>query len=176
MVRTRGGARHDYRVLRVGEDTFADPRDGTEHSRVVIEAHDWCNVVPLTGDGHAVLVRQFRFGTGEISLEIPGGVVDEGEEPAAAALRELEEETGYRAGVLLPLGTYSPNPAHFTNRVHAFVALDCAPLHDGRPEAGEDLGVEIVPRAALADLVREGRITHSLMISSLYLAHLRGHI
>src|SRR5262245_49723816 len=111
--RVRVGERRDPRLLTVGEDVLADPRDGSEHARVVIDSRDWCNVVPITAGGDVVLVKQFRFGSREVSLELPGGIVDDGEDPAASAARELEEETGYRAGRIVRLGTYRPNPAHF---------------------------------------------------------------
>jgi 8-oxo-dGTP pyrophosphatase MutT (NUDIX family) len=170
------GERRDHHVLRVGEDVFADPRDGQERSRVIIDADDWCNVVPITRAGDVVLVRQFRFGSGSVSLELPGGVVDGGEDAAATAARELEEETGYRAARILPLGTYSPNPAHFTNRVHAFVALDCEPVHDGHPDSGEDLRVEVVPRAKVKELAAAGEIDHALILSTVALAVLKGYL
>ncbi|MBI2983985.1 MAG: NUDIX hydrolase, partial [Chloroflexi bacterium] len=104
--RVRTGERRDFKILRIGQDVFADPRDGQEHPRVIIEADDWANVLPITRSGEVVMVKQFRFGSQEVSLELPGGVVDPGEEPAASVARELEEETGYRAGRVLPLGVY----------------------------------------------------------------------
>lgn len=174
--RVRTGERRDFQILRIGEDHFADPRDGRDHARVIIEADDWANVLPLTRSGDVVLVKQFRFGSGEVSLELPGGVIDPGEEPAASVARELEEETGYRAGRILPLGVYRPNPAHFTNRVHAFVALDCEAVHDGTPDHGEDLTIEVVPRDAVAALARDGRITHALILATLHLATLQGYL
>lgn len=170
------GERTDYQIMRVGEDVFADPRDGEERRRVIIEADDWANVLPLTRSGDVVLVKQFRFGSNAVSLELPGGVVDHGEDPATTVARELEEETGYRAGRVLPLGVYSPNPAHFTNKVHAFVALDCDAVHDGTPDHGEDLSVELVPRATVPALVRDGRITHALILATLNLAALKGYL
>ncbi len=172
----RRGERKDFQILSVGEDTFADPRDGEERARVVIEADDWANVLPLARSGEVVLVKQFRFGSREVSLELPGGVVDAGEEPAATVARELEEETGYRAGRVVRLGTYRPNPAHFTNRVHAFVALDCEAVHDGTPDHGEDVSVEVVPKARMRALAAEGRITHALILATLHLATLEGYL
>src|ERR671921_325709 len=91
----------DHRVLKIRVDRLINPKDGVEHPRVVIEAPDWVNVIPVTEDGRVVMVRQYRFGIAENTLEVPGGMVDPGEEPARAAARELEEETGYRAASLV---------------------------------------------------------------------------
>jgi 8-oxo-dGTP pyrophosphatase MutT (NUDIX family) len=174
--RVRKGERADHQVLRIGEDVFADPRDGVERSRVIIEADDWANVVPITTDGDVVLVKQFRFGTRKVSLELPGGAVDRGEDPAATVARELEEETGYRAGRVVRLGAYDSNPAHFTNRVHAFVALDCVAVHDGTPDHSEDVVVEVVPKDRVRSLARDGAITHALMLATIDLAILNGYL
>lgn len=172
----RKGERTDHQILRVGEDVFTDPRDGEEHRRVIIEADEWANVLPLTPSGMVVLVKQFRFGTRRVSLELPGGVIDHGEDPARAVARELEEETGYRAGRVVRLGAYDANPAHFTNRVHAFVALDCEPVHDGTPDQGEDVAVELVPKHRVRELVRDGTITHALIVATVGLAVLEGYL
>ena len=83
---------------------------------------DWVNVVPITAAGRVVMIRQYRHGTGEIGLEIPGGVIDPGEEPLAAARRELREETGYGASELAAIGQVAPNPALQDNRCYSFVA------------------------------------------------------
>ena len=172
--RVRAEDKRNYQVLRVGEEVFADPRSGEERERVIIEADDWCNVVAITRDDRVVMVKQFRFGTREISLEFPGGVVDDGETPEASVARELEEETGYTAGRIEPLGTYSPNPAHFTNRVHAYVAFECLPVHDGKPDEGEDLRIELVPRASVTRLAAEGRIANAMHIATAALAAFKG--
>lgn len=155
------------------EDVFRDPRDGSEQKRAIIEAEEWCNVLPLAPDGRAILVTQYRFGSGQTSLEIPGGIVEPAETPAAAAVRELEEETGYRAEQLVPLGWVWANPAHFTNRVHFFVGLGCERVHAGRPEGGEDLAVELRGYEELAGLVREGAITHPFSVCALHFESLR---
>ena len=174
--RVRRGEREDHQILRIGEDTFADPRNGEERDRVIIEADDWAHVLPLTRDGRVVLVKQFRFGSQEISLELPGGVVDPGEQPADAVARELEEETGFRAGRVVPLGRFRPNPAHFTNTVHTFVALDCEQVHDGKPDSGEDVKVELATKEEVRKLTREGKITHALILATVGLAILEGYV
>lgn len=157
----------DYRIFRTRTLDVADPRNDQPYVRTVIDAPDWCNVIPVTRANEVVLIRQFRFGTWSNQLEIPGGMLDEGEDPATAAARELEEETGYRAARLEALGVCHPNPAVFGNRLHTFLALDCERAHAGRQDTSEDIRVELVPRAELRRLVREGAITHALVLAAL---------
>jgi 8-oxo-dGTP pyrophosphatase MutT (NUDIX family) len=169
------GEEQDLTILRIREDTFSDPRDGSPHPRVVITAPDWVNVIALTREGQALLVRQFRFGVETDTLEIPGGMVDKGEEPAGAAARELEEETGFCASELVFLGAVHPNPALQSNRCHSYLALGCEKKsHPRAQDAGEDIEVVLVPASALQRLVRDGTITHALVVNAIYFAELAG--
>jgi 8-oxo-dGTP pyrophosphatase MutT (NUDIX family) len=172
-LRLRQGLEHDYRVLKVREDRWADPRSGQEHPRVLVDCADWVNVIAVTPEEQLVLVRQFRFGTQAVTLEIPGGMVDPGEDPAAAAVRELEEETGYVPGRVVPLSSVHPNPALQPNQCFSYLALDCVKRHEGRQDAGEDIAVELHPRADLPRLILEGHITHSLVVVAFFLERLR---
>ena len=107
---------------------------GEEREALVLAAPDWVNVVPLLPDGRVVMVRQWRFGIAAPTLEIPGGIVDPGETPLAAAARELREETGYRAGTLRALGEVTPNPAILANRCATFLATGLE--LEGVPQSG----------------------------------------
>ncbi len=158
------GPATDYHVLKVREVKVADPRDGTEHPRVLIEAPDWVNIIPVTREGKVVLIRQFRFGVWDETLEIPGGMTEPGEAPEVSAARELEEETGYRPGRVVALGSCHPNPALQANRTWSFLAEDCVRVGLPHPDAAEDIAVELVDRDRLPGLVREGAITHSLVL------------
>jgi ADP-ribose pyrophosphatase len=171
--RLRRGLEHDYQILKVRRDIFADPRTGNEHPRVFIDTPEWVNVVAVTPEDQLILIRQYRFGIEATTLEIPGGLVEPGEEPAAAAARELEEETGYVPGRLVALGSVHPNPALQGNRCHSFLALDCVKQHEGRQDHGEDIIVELRPHAEVPRLVLEGHITHSLVVVAFFLEHLR---
>ena len=169
----RRGDERDLTILRIREDLLADPR-GRTHRRVVIAAPDWVNVLALTPEGEAVLVRQFRAGIHADTLEFPGGMVDPGETPAEAAARELEEETGFVAARWTALGACHPNPGIQENRLHTFLAHDCRRAAAPRPEPGEDIRVELVPAASLRARVASGEITHALVLASMCQATVRG--
>jgi 8-oxo-dGTP pyrophosphatase MutT (NUDIX family) len=154
----------DFNILKIREDRVSNPHDGSIHRRVVIEAPDWVNIIPLTVDDQVVMIRQFRFGIGASTLEIPGGMVERGEDPQTAALRELEEETGYRADRVIALGKCHPNPAIQTNRCHSFLALGCRQVHQGMPDTGEEIQVELHPKASIPNLIRNEEITHALVL------------
>lgn len=159
---------HDCAVFSVTRLISRSPRDGGEHAFFRIDAADWVNVVPITTAGDLVLIRQYRHGAGEVTLEIPGGMVDPGETPSAAAARELLEETGYRAAELGEIGCSNPNPALFGNHLRTFVARGCERLDEVRNEGNEETAVELVSRADVPRLVREGRIDHALVLAGLY--------
>ena len=96
---------------------------------IVLDAPDWVIVIPELGD-FFLMVEQWRHGANQICKEFPGGVIDKGESPEAAALRELQEETGYKPKKLSKLGSMSPNPAIMSNKVHFFLAEDLTLLKD----------------------------------------------
>ena len=144
------------------------PTSGAEHDFFCIESASWVNVIPVTEDERVVMVRQFRHGSQSLTLEIPGGMVDPGEAPAAAALRELREETGYAASRVIAVGDVNPNPALFGNRLHTFVAPGAVRVGEVMNHGAEETGVELVPLAGIPALVRAGAIDHALVLAGLY--------
>lgn len=160
----------DYTVFRVRRDQCRSPLTGRTHPFYVIESNDWVNVIPITPEGRLVCVEQYRHGTDEVTLEVPGGVIDaEDASPAAAARREMVEETGYDTGVLVSLGAVAPNPAIQNNRCHSFLALDARPCRPQHLDATEHLVVRLVDPAEVPALVAAGRISHALVVVAFYL-------
>ncbi|HEU4596706.1 MAG TPA: NUDIX hydrolase [Pyrinomonadaceae bacterium] len=158
----------DCRVFRVRRDRSENPRGGLVHDFYVIEAPDWINVVPLTSAGEVVLIEQYRHGAEEVSLEIPGGMVDEGESPHEAAGRELLEETGYEASEIIYLGKTRPNPAIQDNWIHTFLARGVEFRHEPTFDTTEHTVVRLVPLERIPSLIADGKINHSLVVVGFY--------
>ncbi len=112
-------------------DLYESKRRAKNHKEGIfhlLDAPDWANVVPVLRDERGrscfLMVRQYRHGISRTTVEFPAGLIEAGEDPEAAAKRELLEETGYRPGSLEPIGTINPNPAFMNNRCHTFLAED----------------------------------------------------
>ncbi len=154
-------------LLRPRIDTMRNPRTGEALERLVLEAPTWVNVVPITSAEMLVCVRQFRFGTATLELEIPAGLVDPGESHREAAERELSEETGHTSTRWSYLGASAPNPAFLDNLCHHWLADDAVATGEQQLDRGEDLSVELIPLAAAPGLVAAGVLRHALVISAL---------
>jgi ADP-ribose pyrophosphatase len=157
-----------YRVFAVRTDTARSPRTGKEHDFYVIESVDWVNVIPLTPDDQVVMVRQYRHGTRQISLEIPGGLVNPRDTPLDTAHKELLEETGYQAEEVTLIGTAHPQPAVFNNRHLTFLATRMRKTAALDLDEGEDIEVVLVPLSEIPRLIREGEITNAMVILAFY--------
>ena len=170
IQKLRGRRAHliaDHGVFKVERLVYEEtplPRD-----IYVFACPDWCNVIAETPEGELVFIWQYRFGTDALSLEIPGGVIDPGEEPLAAARRELLEETGYEAESFELVSVVEPNPALQGNRCFTYLARGARPTGKTAFDDMEDLETLLVPKSELADLLDDREITHSLVVVAIEL-------
>lgn len=159
----------DYRIFKARADTTRSPRTGKEHTFFVLEAPDWINVIPITPQGKVVMIHQFRHGNKEITLEIPGGMMDlEDPSPAETARRELLEETGYEVDDIIHIGSVAPNPAFLDNQLHTFLATNARWKQTPQFDGAEDIAVEEIDLAEIPHLIATGRITHALVVAAFY--------
>lgn len=156
----------EHSIFNLTRTERRSPTSGRTHHYLRLEAPDWVNVVAFTADGEMLLVEQYRHGTDAVTLEIPGGAVDPGETPAAAAVRELEEETGFRVGRCVEIGRVDPNPAFQTNACWTFVAFDCTPDGHAQPDPSEEIAVRRIPLERFTALIDDGTIRHALVIAA----------
>ena len=158
----------DCRVFNLFEATSVSPETSAEHQFYYMETGDWVNVVPVTPQNELVCIRQFRHGNEEITIEIPGGMVDPGEDPIVAAARECLEETGFEATELVSLGVLAPNPALFGNRLHTFVAPNVRRVADISNTATEQTEVQLIPMTQVSEFLVSGEIDHALVAATLW--------
>lgn len=156
---------HSLFSLHVSDRTSAR---GARGEFLVLEAPDWVNVVAVTrnGDGEDcfLMVRQFRHGAQMITTEFPAGLIEPGEDPMAAARRELEEETGYRAGKMTLIGKVSPNPAFMNNWCSTYLAEDLVQAGGKSLDELEELDVTEVPLRLFRERMGTGEYVNSLVI------------
>lgn len=133
---------------------------------IVMDAPDWVIVIPEL-NGNFLMVKQWRHGNKSLSIEFPGGVINEGEKPEDAAKREMEEETGYKAKKMIYLGSANPNPALMRNRVHFFAALDLESTHIQHLDDDEFVEYLQIPCDEVYEKIGSEEYPHALMMSAL---------
>jgi ADP-ribose pyrophosphatase len=158
----------DLVILQAKFDTFEHPVTGKPLEATVLVGSPWCNVVAITPDEQLVMVRQFRFGVRAVTLEIPGGLVDPGEDHSVTAPRELREETGYTSDSWTYLGNIYQNPGLQTQLCHLWLAINAA--HTGRAgehDSTEHIAVDLMSKDDVRAAVFDGRIRHPHAIVAL---------
>lgn len=135
---------------------------------IIFEFRAWANILAITKNQEVVLIRQYRHGVQEVLWEIPGGVVEDGEDPTEGVRRELLEETGYTAAQFIQVAKVYPNPAFQTNTMYCFLALDAEKVTGQSLDDGEDIDVQLVPVDQLVPMIKNGEFPHALQVAAVF--------
>jgi len=157
----------EYKIFTLYRHELVDIQGRQLHDAFTFAMRDWVSIVPVANDGRFVFVRQYRHGIDAPTLEVPGGLIDEGQTAAEAAMRELREETGYGGGRMARLGATRPNPALQDNWHHMFLLAGAEHLSDPHFDHGEYCEVVLLTRAEIRNCIRNGDITHALVLLAL---------
>ena len=153
------------RIIKVRVDSVT-LSGGRESTREVVEHEPAVVVTPIDADGKVLLVRQYRYAVGRSLLEAPAGIIEAPESPRECAQRELQEEVGYRAKYMRPLGGFWTSPGFCDEYMYAFLAKDLVPSRLA-PDDDEDISVERYSMSDISKLIRVGEIEDSKTISVL---------
>jgi len=161
---------YDCGFFQVHVQNSSSPVTGKEHPFYILSTRDWVNIIALTKDRKIPMVSQFRHGSADLSLEIPGGAVDSRDgDPLEAAKRELLEETGHQAARWFELGKLRPNPAILDNTCHIYLALDAELVSDLKLDEAEELEVVLHDLQEVQSMIYKGGIRHALVIAAFQL-------
>src|SRR5580692_2236531 len=143
-----------------------------ERDFFILEAPNWVNIIPLAKNGDVVMIRQWRHGISEFTLEVPGGMVDpEDPTPMHAARREMVEETGFDSDAIVALGKVHPNPAIQGNICFSFLAENVRQVERVVSIGDEETEVVMVPMHEIRGLIASGKVMHALTIAAFSFLH-----
>lgn len=160
----------DLDIVKIRHDYYKNPRNEQEVKVIAIEGHDAANVIAQTKAGKIIMVRQFRFGIGDFTLEIPGGIIDAGEEVLIAAQREVREETGYVGENWQYLGNIYSNPVWMNHKIHHFYMDNAELKYELELDEAEDVTIVLLSPEEIYQKIDAGEIKHPHTISAFYLA------
>lgn len=159
----------DLKLFRVRFDQMKNPRNEAVEQMIILEAEDSANVVALTPEREILFVRQYRFGIGEETVELPGGIVDAGEDPLKGAQRELQEETGYTGEQWYYLGKFPSNPVFMDSWIHHWMVQNVHLKTEQKLDNGEAVSVIKIPLPEVREKLNEGYFQHPHTVTALVL-------
>ena len=159
----------ENKIFVLKENICLSPKDGKEYPFFLLDTLDWVNIIPITKENEVIMIKQFRHGNEEITLEIPGGMTDdEDKSPQESALRELVEETGYTGDEIIKLGECSPNPAIFNNMLHVYLVKNVIKKFSQNLEGTEDIEIVKINIDEIPELIKTRKINHALVIAAFH--------
>lgn len=164
---TRSEPGPDLKLFKVRFDWMINPRNDHEEKMILLEGGDAVQVVAETEEQEIILVRQYRFGIRSYLYELPGGLIDAGEDPLAAARRELAEETAYQAYNWAVLGSNPANPVFMEGRVHHFAARNIYQAGEPRLDDGEEIELVLMKRNEVREMLLNGGFQHPHTVCAL---------
>ncbi len=166
LIRSEAGPH--IKLFQVRYDWMRNPRNGAEERMVILEGRDSANVIAITPEQEVVLVRQYRFGIQDYTLELPGGLMEAGESLQAAAMRELAEETGFTGVDWTYLGKFPSNPVFMNSYIHHWLLRGAQFTEVPRLDDGEAVELVFIPVAQLRQALMEGQFQHPHTIMALW--------
>ncbi len=160
--------------MKLREDHVVLPSGAEMEEFHVVEYPNWAATVCIDTAGNIVFAEQYRHGIQRLSLELPGGVIDSGEEPLIAAQRELLEETGYAAPNWQKIGVCATDPSNHSNYAHLFLAKDAYLTKKQELDAEEDIGVRLFEARRILDIIQAGHVLHGIHLTALLWALSKG--
>lgn len=134
----------------------------------VVELPNWANAVVVTSNNEIVLVKQYRYPVDAVTLELPGGVINDGEDPMVAALRETQEETGYTSNQIQLICKTAPNPAINDNTAFFYLIENAVPTAHTNPDFFEDIEVVLYSKNDFIQLLQQNKIMHGVQLGPIY--------
>ena len=161
----------ECRIFKV-KSVWREAAENRKGQFTVIDSPNWVTILPIVknskGNDCFLIVRQFRHGSASLTKEFPAGMIDEGEKPLQAAIRELEEETGYKAGKMTQIGSINPNPAFMSNESFTFLAEELTPTGNMNLDEHEMIDMELVPVREVAEEMGTGMYNSAITIQAWY--------
>ncbi|HPO61983.1 MAG TPA: NUDIX hydrolase [Candidatus Kapabacteria bacterium] len=150
------------------------PEQEKEGNFIVLKSPRWVNIIPITKNKEVVLIKQYRHGIDAVTLEVPGGLVQDDDTTQAGAERECLEETGFGSSdPSVWLGENLPNPAFLNNTCNSYVWSDCELIQKQKFDTHEDIEVLLVPLSEIKQYILDAKITHSLVLTAFFYFQLK---